>query len=410
MAICRTIIGCVAIHFSLAIMVGAGGPSFTYYDIGYLGLPIDTQALDINDFGVVGGYSKGWHAVFPSAITWKNGVVTDHTDSIPAGWFAGIVGISEKGPMVGSAWAKNEGALWRDGVGYLADIPPGCEKNDNLEAINASGTLGVGSCIEDDPDANIKIPTLYFIEDGSALVLGFLPDTPEGTQGWAFDVNDSGIVVGYYDDGRGYYWQDGRFTVIPNVLNDGGVTAGGVNNGGVIAGTAGSQAMTFDINTGLMTDLGTGSARDINEARAVVGAILVPLDGAHAVLYEDGEIIDLHDLILDQFFEDSDANAINNYGWIVGHGDDFDNNNHGWLLVPNRPKGDFDGDSDVDLQDSGHFQRCFAAEPYIDGTLHVGCSVFDFDDDVDLDLTDYAAFQSAFTGPGAPHLDTNSPG
>ena len=64
----------------------------------------------------------------------------------------------------------------------------------------------------------------------------------------------------------------------------------------------------------------------------------------------------------------------------------------------------------MDHQDFQHFQRCFAAEPYTDGTLHVGCSVFDFDDDVDLDLDDYAAFQSAFTGPTAPNNNPNGPG
>jgi hypothetical protein len=70
-------------------------------------------------------------------------------------------------------------------------------------------------------------------------------------------------------------------------------------------------------------------------------------------------------------------------------------------MVPLYPKGDCDGDEDVDLHDAGHFMRCYAAEPYQgpEGGLHVGCFVFDFDDDEDLDLTDYAAFQSAFTGP-----------
>ncbi|MCH7721211.1 MAG: hypothetical protein IH988_09535 [Planctomycetes bacterium] len=97
-------------------------------------------------------------------------------------------------------------------------------------------------------------------------------------------------------------------------------------------------------------------------------------------------------------------------GWISGQGDDADVHSHGWLLVPDHSKGDYDGDGDVDLQDSGHFQRCFAAEAYIDGTLHVGCSVFDFDDDIDLDLDDYAAFQSAFTGPTAPNNNPNGPG
>ena len=61
----------------------------------------------------------------------------------------------------------------------------------------------------------------------------------------------------------------------------------------------------------------------------------------------------------------------------------------------------------MDHQD---FQRCFAADDFPDGRLHVGCSVFDFDDDIDLDLDDYAAFQSAFTGPTAPNLNPNGPG
>ena len=54
--------------------------------------------------------------------------------------------------------------------------------------------------------------------------------------------------------------------------------------------------------------------------------------------------------------------------------------------------------------------RCFATEPYIDGMLHVGCSIFDFDDDINLDLDDYAAFPSAFTGPTAPDNNPNGPG
>jgi len=97
----------------------------------------------------------------------------------------------------------------------------------------------------------------------------------------------------------------------------------------------------------------------------------------------------------------SDAEGINNLGWIVGESSDEAQNVYAWLLVPLYAKGDFDGAEDVDLQDFGHFQRCFAAEPYFDGTLHIGCSVFDFDDDLDLDLTDFESFHTAFTGPAS---------
>ena len=106
----------------------------------------------------------------------------------------------------------------------------------------------------------------------------------------------------------------------------------------------------------------------------------------------------------------SRAEAINNYGWIVGHGNDSALVEHAWLLVPIYDKGDFDGDGDVEHPDFQQFQRCFSADDLPTGRLHTGCRVFDFDGNHDLDLADYAAFQSAFTGPTAPNENPNGPG
>ncbi len=162
--------------------------------------------------------------------------------------------------------------------------------------------------------------------------------------------------------------------------------------------------MSYDMTTDVMLEIGPGTAYDVNERGVAVGKDIIDLLAKHAMLYENGEVIDLHQFMPTDWVN-SLAWAINNYGWIVGYGEDTNAHWHGFVLVPIYDKGDYDGDGDVDLQDSGHFQRCFAAEPYIDGTLHVGCSVFDFDDDIDLDLDDYAAFQSAFTGPSSPNLN-----
>ncbi len=147
----------------------------------------------------------------------------------------------------------------------------------------------------------------------------------------------------------------------------------------------------------------------MNELGAVVGFDIIDFSAAYATLYEDGETIYLHEFMPANWTYSS-ACGINNYGWIVGDSEDEDGNDLAWLLVPVYEKGDYDGDGDVDHQDFANFQRCFAAEPYIDGTLHVGCSVFDFDDDVDLDLDDYAAFQCAFTGPTGRNNNPNGPG
>ena len=400
MATYRSIIRCVAIQLSLTIAAGAGEPMFTYYDLGSLGLPVHTHAYDINDLGMVAGMSDRSHEDFASAYTWHNGSMTDHTDSIPGGWLEAILGISEKGPMAGVA--PGYGAvIWRDGVGYYPDVPDGCQANAGLESINTAGTLAVGNCQEE--DGYDDMPALYFADSGSGLAIGFLPDTAENVVGYAFDVNDSGIVVGWFTDSRAYYWKDGEFTEI---------SVGGyaINNAGLIVGSGISGAMSYDVNTGLADYLGPGVAFDVNERRSAVGRDIIDFIAAHAMLYENTEVVDLHELILGNFLQNSRAKGINNHGWIIGYGDDFDGNSRGWLLVRIHSKGDFDGDGDVDLQDSGHFQRCFAAEAYIDGTLHVGCSVFDFDDDIDLDLDDYAAFQSAFTGPTARNNNPNGPG
>ena len=59
------------------------------------------------------------------------------------------------------------------------------------------------------------------------------------------------------------------------------------------------------------------------------------------------------------------------------------------------PMGDFDGDSDVDLVDFGHFHLCYsgANQDYASG-----CEAGDFDEDGDIDMADYSNFQLAYTG------------
>ena len=63
------------------------------------------------------------------------------------------------------------------------------------------------------------------------------------------------------------------------------------------------------------------------------------------------------------------------------------------------PRGDADGDADVDLIDFGIFQACFTGS----GTSDVQgvCTLFDFDSDDDVDLDDFAEFLDAVTGPYA---------
>ncbi|MCH7703449.1 MAG: hypothetical protein IID37_17370 [Planctomycetes bacterium] len=392
-----------------ASLASGGERSYTFYDIGFFGCPPDpfTEATDLNDMGVVTGFSSTPDCTTGHALTWINGILTDLDDTSEEGIFYGVEAISQAGVMLG-AGDPDKLLVLRDGMAVPLPVPPGCETQGNGRGINDAGTMAVGQC--DTNGSGVDAPAVYWIEDGTALALDLFDDLPADATGEARDVNDDGVVVGIVDGIRSFIWQDGVLTEIFNGLGGEGVTVWAINNHGLIVGLAhDGPAMSYDMNTGVMRALGDGTAKAVNDRGVAVGDKTIDFSSEHAILYENGEEIDLHEFF-PPYFVNTDAEAINNYGWIVGDADDSENRTHGFLLVPVYDKGDYDGDTDVDHQDFQHFQRCFAAEPYIDGTLHVGCSVFDFDDDVDLDLDDYAAFQSAFTGPTAPNLNPNGPG
>ncbi|MHC4698577.1 MAG: FG-GAP repeat protein, partial [Planctomycetota bacterium] len=69
--------------------------------------------------------------------------------------------------------------------------------------------------------------------------------------------------------------------------------------------------------------------------------------------------------------------------------------------------GDFDGDADIDLADTGKFATCTTGPV---GTLAAGCEPADADHDNDVDLEDFAVAQNTFTGDLAERGNgTNQP-
>lgn len=395
----------------------AAARSYTYYDLTYFNCPTEplNAAEDVNDAGVVVGYYVTEDCVHIHGFTWYNGVTTDLTDTYEGGLFRSGVAISDGATVLGLGDPDLVLAL-KDGVATPQPIPPGCEEQGNPKGMNEAGTIIVGEC---DNDVNSRsVPAVYWIEEGIALDLELLPGLPSDASGEARDVSDDGIVIGVIDnEQRSFTWLDGEMTELFNGLGGEGVTVHAINNHGLIVGTSEDElglwpAMSYELSTGKMTNLGDGAATSVNDRGSAVGRIIFDFSSSHVVLYEDGEVIDIFEIALANHLTTSHANGINNYGWIVGWGEDQLLRMRGFLLVPEYDKGDYDGDGDVDHQDFQNFQRCFAAEPYQgpEGGLHVGCSVFDFDDDVDLDLTDYAAFQAAFTGPTAPNINPNGPG
>lgn len=185
--------------------------------------------------------------------------------------------------------------------------------------------------------ANQEFPTAWICagHDGAAWVVAYedpayypidLGGLPGGGQSAANDVNDHGQFVGWsYDGAQGDHlavmWQDGAIIR----LDEGYGLAWRVNNKGLVVGNTFEGAVTWE--GGRKTSLGGSSAQGVNEFGHVVGVSRRADGVSHAVLWKDGEMIDLGTL----GGEASQAAGINDMGQVVGMAHSVDGNYHAFL-------------------------------------------------------------------------------
>ena len=153
-----------------------------------------------------------------------------------------------------------------------------------------------------------------------------------GSFGYGWEINDLGYVVGEAQNNENHYeafmW-DGTEKIILGSLGGDDTRAYSINNYGYIVGEGeydpfeGGLKHGFLWYDGIMTDLGViayccSSAEDINEAGLIVGwsSTEQGFDFRHAVMWQEGQIIDLGTLPGDW---KSEAWAVNDLEQVVGY-------------------------------------------------------------------------------------------
>ena len=244
-----------------------------------------TWGYGINDLGHVVG-----HEGSAGAVLWQNGTPTP-LGNLPGASDSVGYAINGSGQVVGSSYQVGGGTtpvLWQGG--QIIELIPGqlmayAEAHDINESGQIVGVAGLDTIVGQ----------AFLWEDGNVINLGSLPGLPPNQDHRARAINDLGQVVGDASY-HGFIWQDGAMSPL-----------------GTIPGGIGTIPY------------------DINNAGQVVGA-----DPIHsAVLWENGAIVDLQDLIPgNSGWELVRATGINDSGYIVGYGYNPSGDERAFLLTP----------------------------------------------------------------------------
>ncbi len=282
---------------------------------------------------------------------------------------AGVVGISTINNI-------DYGTVWQDSQATLLPVPSGYQGvplgiNASGDVVGSSGPAGSSS----------SQPVLW--HNGQMQTLS----TPSGFGGEAFGINDSGVIVGQIINSQNTtseaaMWSGGQMTVLGNfpnqaayatsINNNGQVTiavgpnsyiwsngsltaistlagvalqAQSINNNGTVVGVASITSGTapdpgFVYKNGvtqLLPTFGADTATNVkavNDFDVIVGAGGGDDGSAHALIWENGQVANLNDLIpAGSGWALQSATGIDNNGDIVGYGM-FDNQLQAFELTP----------------------------------------------------------------------------
>ena len=213
----------------------------------------------INDRGEVAGWAGN-----SLPRLWSDGSTVELQQP---GTYSSPRGLNNRGDVVGEmggGFAVHAIRWRRDGTTETAVLPG--TNQCSAGAINGRGQA-VGFCIT--PDGN---STLAFLWDDNGI-----SDLAFGATAEATAINDRGQIAGYIGvpgSTRAVFWENGVSTVIEPPLGGTETSSIDINERGQVLGTVttpGAARRLFVWESGVMTDLGPGSASDINDRGEVTG-------------------------------------------------------------------------------------------------------------------------------------------
>ena len=255
----RTRLGVLALGF-LSISMAQGATSLFYVDrvkvtdLGTLG-GVEANALDINNRGVIVGYSKDT-TMTRRAFRWSGGVMTDlGTPTFSARAIA--QGINDRDEIVGFYGDPDEfnyqAFYWSAGTGVVTlnrslypSEPFDSSYIATAKAINNQGVI-VGKIEASGTDHDVpfepcyrSLPVRWTSKIAMPQIL-HCTDSGDGPNG-ASDINGAGWAVGYEYNGsdpdNGFLWKSGVTTHIPSPLFGNQPRGAGINEAGMTVGSA----------------------------------------------------------------------------------------------------------------------------------------------------------------------------
>ena len=348
-----------------ALPLAAAPSSYTVTDLGETNGPFSDSELAVNDRGQVIGALRG-----KGACLWENGkavsVGTLPPESAEDGTRSEVYALNNRGQVVGSSGSFS--AIFGTG---LASARGFIFENGIMRQLTREGASFQPYAINDAGQITGRDAyTGFFYQRGKLTDIKTLSHVPVGNRSTAHALNTGGVVVGWSTVGKSkvisswplpfhaFVWKPKthKFRDLGTLPHRRDSYAYGINDKGQIVGMAEESSIhSFNEGGGSVTEHGatgvlwfgnkaaalpplsgdTGSAAwAINNAGVIVGQSLSAGGTVRACLWRKGKPVDLNTLLPDgSGWTLTDANALNNMGWIVGSGT-LGGKPHAFLLTP----------------------------------------------------------------------------